>query len=1033
MKMAISVRNSTFAAILAGTLLLASHQAAMAGNGEMNFRDFREQNPELSRREAHQAFRAERNGGGEFRIQPFPYPIEKPGIRPSVPPPRFVLSNPTESTRGMRGQTSQLNATGDFLKISAGVNLDLTSGDKNIVLGKNLFKDQTSVEITAGGQTRTLGAGSQVSAAEYIAVKQILADGNQKITVNKSGIATGGEVDLSAITANNDVMRASDLVISKNVTTYGDFSKQSDFKLLGDLSNFGTVLASGGAGKNAGAIRADDINNFKGATISSNTDLTLDAAGNLNNDGTIVSAAGLTLSAGGAVNNSGSVSAQTDLNIASATVNNGGSLSSNDGNVNLNGSDLAALNVNNAGGTISALNGAINIRSQAYTGEFNSNVTGGDLLSRYVNINAGAGLAEVRADELTGEVTGVGEGAHVMADTETLNIGSFCMTGDPTFYNSGGDINITADLSFGEQLVIAASGDIIAADNVDISTSSGAAGAFDITLLAGFAIEPLGIGADSPTLPPTTNPGAISISGKKSSTGGSVLFGGTTTINASSTSVTNPNGGNVTVMSNQGKESDGIIDLSFTTVTTGGFTGGTSGDINLVANSKLDDVAIAAGGSFSAVGATSAGSIQFIVGPIGTSDGPVTYEANGTRSSTSFLGNFKSPYKTGGVQIGDVDAANFLILAGNNATFFGDTNAQEDVDIVIGNNVEVLGSITAGEVDITTKGNVLTIGTATIDTARLDINAAANLGVGPGLANALKGEIEEVELDSGVINAFILSTATDVFIDSATAKNIFSLEATTGEITSGGAITANEIGLSGTFGTLGDLNAKSALALTAATGDLSSEMFGGEVNTKLLILASNTGSIQNPGNTAFVVPETVTTVNSAFAATNINLSFASTKAVTLQNTTASGTVTVNSNSSLELGAVESVGDINITAQDGTLTLTDDIDSNGNDINISTATTATKSKMKINPDIVIDGGEFVTLSIGPVSADVFTPDPEIFDIFENTGGTVNFTGAGAKGKAIITLDADGADININNGTGKNGNLTIGSGVEIFAFD
>jgi len=158
-------------------------------------------------------------------------------------------------------------------------------------------------------------------------------------------------------------------VNASNVTTIGDFSKGSDFRLLGDLSNYGTVSAvSGSSNARSGAIRADDINNFKNATITSNVDLTLDASGTLNNAGTINSTGSLTVTAGGALNNSGAISAANNVDLGAATVNNRGAISSASGNVNLLGTPDAVLQVNNRRGTISALNGAINLRDSSYNG-----------------------------------------------------------------------------------------------------------------------------------------------------------------------------------------------------------------------------------------------------------------------------------------------------------------------------------------------------------------------------------------------------------------------------------------------------------------------------------------------------------------------------------------------------------------------------------------------------------------------------------------------------------------------------------------
>ncbi|MDZ4835669.1 MAG: hypothetical protein SGJ27_17985 [Candidatus Melainabacteria bacterium] len=83
--------------------------------------------------------------------------------------PRFKTNAPNLNvkleTKPFRNHTLQINDAGNVVRLKSGIDLDLTSGSRSIVLGKNLFQDRNSIEITAGGETKTLSAGSLVSAA----------------------------------------------------------------------------------------------------------------------------------------------------------------------------------------------------------------------------------------------------------------------------------------------------------------------------------------------------------------------------------------------------------------------------------------------------------------------------------------------------------------------------------------------------------------------------------------------------------------------------------------------------------------------------------------------------------------------------------------------------------------------------------------------------------------------------------------------------------------------------------------------------
>ena len=356
--------SGTCSVILGGTILLTSAEPARAGHQgqhSVGFREFRLQNAGLDRHSARRMFIANRRSD---RVEKTIQPIDTIRVQNLTSARELRVEHRLARIDMFNGrqQSLQVNHNGAVVRLNSGINLDLTSGDQNIVLGKNLFSDSvSSVQINVGGETKTVSAGSHVTAAEYVAAKQMLTGQSQSVVINRAGAASGGSIDLGALTQDNDVMRASNLVVSSNVTTSGDFGKHSDFRLKGDLINFGTVnVFSSDSNIRSGALHAQDIDNHSGGLINSTVDLTLEASGNLNNAGTISSSQSLTLLAGGSINNSGRINATRDVNLQTSMINNHGQIQSTSANLNLDSPATTALSVNNSNGTLSALAGAIN-------------------------------------------------------------------------------------------------------------------------------------------------------------------------------------------------------------------------------------------------------------------------------------------------------------------------------------------------------------------------------------------------------------------------------------------------------------------------------------------------------------------------------------------------------------------------------------------------------------------------------------------------------------------------------------------------
>src|SRR5262249_33079374 len=113
---------------------------------------------------------------------------------------------------------------GSVIKLDNGANLDLTSGDRNVTIGDKLLADGAFVTIEEGGEKKNIYAGSHVTVAEYVAVKQVLNGGKQQLQVSASGIANGGTVDLNQIAARKNTLSASGLTVAQGVTAVGDLA-----------------------------------------------------------------------------------------------------------------------------------------------------------------------------------------------------------------------------------------------------------------------------------------------------------------------------------------------------------------------------------------------------------------------------------------------------------------------------------------------------------------------------------------------------------------------------------------------------------------------------------------------------------------------------------------------------------------------------------------------------------------------------------------------------------------------------------------
>lgn len=791
-----------FNSFVTGFLFLSAHGAQAS-----DFQDFRENSPGLDRHVLRQMFRQQNK-------------VERADARASVREQRLLnvavpaVSAPGDSGRNNfdhriltqieRGNTIEIGSNKRVLKASTGLNFDLTSAERNIVIGDKLLGGK-SIEITVGGETKSVVSGTRVTASEYLAVKQALGEG-QTLQISRDGSASGGTLSIDALTTDS-TMRASSLVISSGVTATGNFSKGTAFKLTGDLANFGTMLLA--SDKRGASLQGDDVLIGNGALVSAVGDLHVGASKTFLNNGSVTAGGALFVTAGDSIKNTSSLSADGGVTLCAASIENSGSVTSRDNDVNVYGPSTSALVFNNSGGTVNALNGAINFREANYTAEYSTAITGGDLFSRTVNMNTGHGVMDLAVNNITGTVSQSGYAAHVAVDTDTLNLGNICLTGDPTYINAGGDINITGDVIAQEALVIIARNNVlVTASGVDIIAGDSTTG-FPVTILAGANIT-AGT-ANSPTVPTgaTTTAATITGNGTGSVAGGSVLVTGINMTISTRSTGKKGSGDNVFIGAQKGTDlNSGTVSLSNVSISTGGRK---SKDIS-------GNVTIAAGGS--ADGSLIVGSIDTTGGTAGS--GLITLKNSSFASSN---GNPISWNAAGAVTSGNSLVTGTLVTGtASDVTVNGTVSSNADISIysaddVLLSNTGLVRSF-KGDVNVDGFARIFTFNgkfQADEGTVRL---SAGDVGNNSNKINVISAGLA-VTADVGA--AYINSTGPVTVNEASSAVGTFSITSDK-SIIANGPLNAGSVILSSTDGDVianGDITSTtSGISLVSVDNDV---------------------------------------------------------------------------------------------------------------------------------------------------------------------------------------------------------------------
>jgi hypothetical protein len=645
--------------------------------------------------------------------------------------------------------------------------LNLASSKLSFLAG-NLGNFQ-SLTINVGGKQEVVNLNTKLTAAEVVAVQQVLTGAGQTIKIGANGAASGGQIVL-----NNNLLTAIDssiggslssLTVARGVQVVDNLSS---FSLSGSLTNYGSILTAAGTAGATDTISAGSVLNARSASIGSYTtsgalygaDLSLNAANSVTNNGSISSANILNISAPAVYNISApganaSLSAGGNVNINTTALTNSGTVSSANGNVNV--ASTGALTLNGAGGTLQALNGNVNLHST----NADINVNNGNILSQQVNYTAGSGDVNATMDEVTGVVNTSGNNVHVAAYTENLTLGT-TDANDPMFVNGAGNVNVGSLAAVaGQPYTIIASGNIFSgAGSADINTSGAPGG--PVNLIAG-AVVTGGGASNAVVTKASATGGMIDLTGTNVNNSGSTIA---TAINTSGTGASA--GGSVQLIAYAGKNvGSGSVYTSTINTSSANNAGGA---VTIIAGAKTGTAVQT--GDINASGKTAGGTITvdastptITVTTKGVAG--VVFAPNGDQTTNAFAPS--KTFNTGSIILGDVNTTGPLNINTGASAKVSNTSSPLNINnVVVGKTgsftasdsaaaITLTGTITGGTSTLTATG----ANTITATAPGASINTTTfNLNAGDSTAN----------VDTNVANLVFTSTGGDVTVSQNNAK-----------------------------------------------------------------------------------------------------------------------------------------------------------------------------------------------------------------------------------------------------------------------
>ncbi|MBX9694115.1 MAG: hypothetical protein K2Z81_17160, partial [Cyanobacteria bacterium] len=360
--------------------------------------------------------------------------------------------------------------------------------------------------------------------------------------------------------------------IPRGVTAVNDFGRTAMVSIAGSLTNSGRLVAyTSNAATTQNVFNFQSLTNLQTGLITNSLagitgiagirkamDLNLNVLGDFINYGKINSTGALNISAGGSIMNltaasqtvPATLSAVSGITLASSAITNSGTIQTTRGNINIlsPGTDLLFAN---AGGVVRAPSGVINFRDANFNLKEDLNLLGGDLIAKALNFYSGDGTVNVDIEKVIGRVNVYGGIAHVTAASPTLHLGDIVLTGDPTFYNTAGDVVLDGNFILaGQDLAIVAGGDILSgANGGQIATGQAGGKGGEINLIAGAQFTSTG---GTFVLPPTGDTtSTITITGG-STIGGKIDLTLGTPITSVSSGTSGGNAGNINIVAFKG-------------------------------------------------------------------------------------------------------------------------------------------------------------------------------------------------------------------------------------------------------------------------------------------------------------------------------------------------------------------------------------------------------------------------------------------------------------------------------------------------
>lgn len=376
----------------------------------------------------------------------------------------------------------------------APIDLDLTSTEATHSAA-HLLQDQ-QVNITVGSTVTPVSSSTLLTPAQMVAVYQVVKTGQQSLLLGELGNAVGGSFNLGPRFA----QRLSELVIPEGVTALGNTGAAGILNLAGNLVNSGAFYTFSN-NLNVGSLtfQADNITNQISGLISS-----VLPVGGLTGVGNVASGVNLNLVAVNQIMNAGQITSAGNLSMTAQSLVNSGLIQSTAGNVSAFGTGSNFV-VNNIGGTISALNGNVNMAT--LIGQANLSLLGGLTQAQEINFKAAQGKIDIAADVLEGLVNVKASDLIMSVNSGNLSLQTIDLSGDPTFTVGGDFIVLNGDAQgtvfVGDDFVVNAGGNIIiekaistAAATVDANNGLGS----NVRLTAGGDILLSGVNGSGVTI-----------------------------------------------------------------------------------------------------------------------------------------------------------------------------------------------------------------------------------------------------------------------------------------------------------------------------------------------------------------------------------------------------------------------------------------------------------------------------------------------------------------------------------------------------